>query len=62
MIAAILGNVLRALVVDKAQTLVADQVMSVIDDQLDDKQKKILDEAISTDGSHEFNSFKDLLK
>lgn len=62
MIAAILGNVLRALVVDKAQTLVADQVMSVIDDQLDDKQKKILDEAISTDGSHEFNSLKDLLK
>tara|TARA_R100000808_G_scaffold24280_1_gene55560 strand:+ start:1146 stop:1334 length:189 start_codon:yes stop_codon:yes gene_type:complete len=62
MITAILGNVLKALVIDKAQNLMADQVIKAVDDHLDDKQKKILDDAISSDGNHEFNSLKDLLK
>ena len=62
MIPALLANILKTLVIDKAQSLVADQVMKAVDDNLDDNQKKILDDAISTDGSHEFNSLKDLLK
>ncbi len=62
MLPAILMNVIKALVMDKAQTLVADQAKKAIEDVLDGDAKKELDKIINEDVSHKFKSLSDMLK
>ena len=62
MLPAILMNVIKALVMDKAQTLVADQAKKAIEDVLDGDAKKELDKIINEDVSLKFKSLSDMLK
>ena len=57
---ALLINVLKSLVMDKAQNLAVEHVTKAIDDNLDDDQKQLLDFVVEEMPDNSFKSIKDL--
>ena len=57
---ALLINILKSLVMDKAQNLAVEHVTKAIDDNLDDDQKQLLDFVVEEMPDNSFKSIKDL--
>ena len=54
-------NIIKSLVLDKAQDLAIEHVTKAIDDNLDDVQKALLDAAIEEMPENTFKNIKELL-
>ena len=54
-------NIIKSLVLDKAQNLAIEHVTKAIDDNLDDVQKALLDAAIEEMPENTFKNIKELL-
>jgi|TARA_R110000803_G_scaffold113317_1_gene181667 hypothetical protein len=54
-------NIIKSLVLDKAQDLAIEHVTKAIDDNLDDTQKALLDAAIEEMPENTFKNIKELL-
>ena len=61
MVLPMVANMLKGLMLDKAQTLAKEHIEKAIDEHFYDDAKKELDKAIQADGRHEKNSLKELL-
>ena len=61
MLEAMLLNVIKGLVMDKAQDLATDHVQKAIDDNLSDDQKVALDAVVDAMPDNSFKSVKELL-
>jgi len=57
---ALLINILKSLVMDKAQNLAVEHVTKAIDDNLNDDQKHLLDFIVEEMPDNSFKSIKDL--
>ena len=57
---ALLINIIKSMVVDKAQTLAVEHVQKAIDDNLNDNQKKLLDAVVEEMPDNPFKSMKEL--
>ena len=62
MLPTILIGIFKTLIVDKAQDLAVEHVRSVISSSLTNDQKKELDQLVSNDKAHSFNTFTDFIK
>lgn len=60
MLEAMLLNVIKGLVMDKAQDLATDHVQKAIDDNLSDDQKVALDAVVDAMPDNSFKSVKEL--
>ena len=60
MIEAMLLNVIKGLVMDKAQSLASDHVDAMIDEHLDDDAKHALDAVVDAMPENSFKSVKEL--
>jgi|TARA_R110000851_G_scaffold14377_2_gene48704 hypothetical protein len=54
-------NIIKSLILDKAQDLAVEHVTKAIDDNLDDTQKALLDAAIEEMPDNTFKNIKELL-
>jgi fatty acid-binding protein DegV len=54
-------NIIKSLILDKAQDLAVEHVTKAIDDNLDDTQKALLDAAIEEMPENTFKNIKELL-
>ena len=61
MIEALLLNILKGLVVDKAQSLAKEHVQEALDRNLDETQKHALDAIVNAMPDNSFKSVKELL-
>ena len=57
---ALLINIIKSLVVDKAQSLAVEHVTKAIDDNLNETQKKMLDYVVEEMPDNSFKSVRDL--
>ena len=57
---ALLINIIKSMVVDKAQDLAEEHVQKAIDDNLNDNQKKLLDAVVEEMPDNPFKSMKEL--
>tara|TARA_B110000285_G_scaffold137390_1_gene153935 strand:- start:189 stop:374 length:186 start_codon:yes stop_codon:yes gene_type:complete len=54
-------NIIKGLILDKAQNLAMEHVTKVIDENLDDAQKALLDAVVEEMPENTFKSMKELL-
>jgi hypothetical protein len=61
MLPALLLNVVQSLVLDKAQSLAKEHVADAIERNLDEDQKKMLDDVVDMMPDNKFKTFKEFL-
>ena len=61
MLPALLLNVVQSLIVDKAQSLGKEHVADAIERNLDEDQKKMLDDVVDMMPDNQFKTFKDFI-
>lgn len=61
MIPSLLLNVIKTLVIDKAQSLAIEHVKDAISSNLNEQQQELLDEIINEDKAHSFNNLSDFI-
>jgi uncharacterized protein HemY len=61
MLPALLLNVVQSLIVDKAQSLAKEHVADAIERNLDEDQKKMLDDVVDMMPDNQFKTFKEFI-
>ena len=61
MLPALLLNIVQSLVLDQAQSLAKEHVADAIERNLDEDQKKMLDDVVDMMPDNQFKSFKEFL-